>query len=200
MKFNNMDVVKNISYGFCISLSIGCQPVQLPNNAVLSVSPSTRSIEVTSSVDSSRVQCLAEDFPYLDIPILISLRDDQGSPIGDVPVSVYSDWTSNSTSLTDVVTLLFDFNDDGMVDPEFETVSSSDDGVFEEKTQRSTGDVMLTARLNLSCPYNGEIVAISGGYHAAASFNVRFISDSPEPEPEPEPELRRDEILQRIIR
>ncbi len=170
------------------TLLIGCQPVQLPNNASLTLSPADKSIAISSEYGREGVGCLQFGFPYADIPVVLALRDAQGSPIGDVPVAFYADWSEQSSGLTNVTQLMYDFNGDGVTDALTETVTEFDDGVFERKTAKYTGDIRLTLRLNLSCPYSGEIVAIAGGYHTSAEFIVHLDSE-PEPLPLPEPEI-----------
>jgi len=171
-------------------IAIGCQPNQLPNNAVLHLSPTTKTIVISEPLGQDETRCLVTDYPFLDIPYVFSLRDTQGSPIGDVPVSFYADWTGQSNGTENGLLLIYDFNEDGVADPVLETVSTVNDGVFERKTQQFSGEIRLTLRLNLSCPYRGELVAFSGGHHTSAEFVVGL---EPEPEPEPEPDQNQNQ-------
>lgn len=186
-RFINM-VSQIIACGLLMSLTTGCRTDQLPNNTVLSLSPTNKTILISSQIGQEGVGCLATGYPYLDVPYVFVMRDAQGSPLGDIPVNFYADWTGQSSGATNGPLLMFDFNGDGVTDPGSETVSNVNDELFERTTQQYSGEIRLTLRLNLSCPYRGELVAFAGGYHISAEFLVELESE-PEPEPAPEEEI-----------
>ena len=51
MKLSHREVKKISLYVLAVTLVCGCQPVQIPNNSVLTISPSTRTIDITSEID-----------------------------------------------------------------------------------------------------------------------------------------------------
>jgi len=184
MKSRYREVVKKV--GTCISLLMlaSCSSNQLPNELSLSIAPDGRTVAITTPAENA--VCRSTNFPYLDVPIQISVRDGSGSPLGGVPVSVYADWAANSSRPGGFVSLLYDFNGDGVNDAETETVTQSNEAVFRIGSNRSTGDVVLTLRLNLGCAYRGELVAFAGGRFASTPFSVTYETDPPIDEPEPE--------------
>ncbi len=157
-----------------VSLS-GCDSQQLPLNAQLTMLPATRTVDVVSDLATNT--CWRDDYPYLDVPMVVSLTDAQASPIGGITIQIYADWSAHTTPFVDVVTLLYDFNGDGVVDPENESVSDGESGVFEWQTAQHSGSVAFTARLNLTCQYSGEIVAVAAGFQAVSTFNVAHRQD-----------------------
>lgn len=173
--------------GLCLILLSGCDSGQIPADSSLVISPDERRIAIRVGYDPTTDSCQTVNFPYLDVPVLVSLVDAQTSPIGGISAFISADWSGPTTSSFAPVTLLYDFNSDGVVDSETEQVSAADGRVFEKETDDQTGDVHLTLRLNLSCPYRGEITAISGGLYASSSFETY---SEPEPEPEPITSLR----------
>lgn len=164
-------------------LLTSCDSQQLPPNAQLSLSPASRTVEVVTG--SGTNTCWRADYPYLDVPMIVSLTDAQLSPIGGIAIQVYADWTAYTTPFVDVVSLLYDFNGDGAVDPDTEAVSGNESGVFEWKTAQYSGSVEFTARFNLTCAYRGEIVVVAGGFHAVSTFNVVHEQAGPNPASDP---------------
>lgn len=186
---------KVIHYCWLVLSSVlltSCDSQQLPPNAQLSLSPASRSVEVVTG--SGTNTCWRDDYPYLDVPMMVSLTDAQLSPIGGIAIQVYADWTAHTTPFVDVVSLLYDFNGDGAVDAETETVSGDESGVFEWKTAQYSGSVAFIARFNLTCPYSGEIVVAAGGFHAVSTFNV--VHEQAEPEPASDPTLSSSTTIQ----
>jgi len=168
------------------ALTVACDSAQLPDDAILSLSPKDKTIVISAENAEDGVVCISADYPYIDVPYVFSIRNAQGSPLSDVPVKFYADWTEQSIGANEGLLLMFDFNGDGVTDPETETVSNINDGLFERKTNQYSGDVQVTLRLNLSCPYHGEFVAIVGGHHTSAQFTVELDSLT-----DPTPELEK---------
>jgi len=160
---------------------VGCQPNQVPNNSVLSLFPSHRDIEAISDVSSVDADCISTNYPYVDVPILVTLATSDGNPISQIPISLFADWTSSDSSDSRIVKLLYDFNEDGIFDSDLEAVADGPESMFTWATSSLTGDINLVLRLNLSCQYSGELVAVGAGLFASSSFTVRSMLDTPEP-------------------
>lgn len=149
-----------------------CQTEQLPIGAGLALTPSERTIAVRDRTDENG-NCRREPGYYTDEPLVLLLTDAQGSPIGDAEVSVYVDWAENTYSAAPAMALYDDRsgNSNGVVDDD-ELVSGRGDSIARVSTGRYGGDRALLLRVNLSCPFRGEIFAFVDGVTASASIEV----------------------------
>jgi len=149
-----------------------CQPEQLPIGAQLSMSPPERSITVQDRTNENG-SCPFDPDYHTDQPIVLALTDGQGSPIGDAEVSVYVDWAENTFVGLPALALYDDHdgNSNGVVDDD-ELVSGSGDSIARVSTGRYGGDRALLLRINLSCPFRGEVFAFVDGVTASASIEV----------------------------
>ena len=160
----------------CVSLSVlvsACgETDQLPPGAALSISPGSRIINVENRSDPNGI-CLVDRSIYVDMPIVLSMVDSNGSPLGHVDVSVYVDFSGNTFPGTPVLELYDDRrgNNNGVID-DFELVSGAGDDIAIVKTDLYGGDRPLLLRMNVSCPYEGDVFAFSDGISATSSLAV----------------------------
>ena len=148
-----------------------CTNSIVPTDATLTLTPSTHAIDIIETVNASG-QCEYIEANYLDIPLTITLSTDNGSPIGDEWVSVYTDFSANTYSGQSVLSLYEDLNGNGVVDGESELVSGQDDDIARVRTDKFSGAKLLLLRINLSCAFRGEVRALAGPAYGAASFAV----------------------------
>jgi len=145
---------------------------QLPNGAVLSISPPERTLDVFDRSDEQG-RCQIDPTYYIDWPIVLQLSNAEGSPIGEQNIRVYLDYGANTFGGYPVMELYDDRrgNGNGLVD-EFELVSGADDEIAIVMTDKFGGDRELLVRMNLSCPYRGEIFAFVQGVTASTTINI----------------------------
>ncbi len=148
-----------------------CTNSIVPTDAMLTLTPSTHAIDIIETVSASG-QCEYTEANYLDIPLTITLSTDNGSPIGDEWVSVYTDFSANTYSGHSVLSLYEDLNGNGVVDGESELLSGQDDDIARVRTDKFSGTKLLLLRINLSCAFRGEVRALAGPAYGAASFAV----------------------------
>lgn len=178
-RIENEDEAVKTKKWISLLLSVGvlasCQSSdQLPAGASLQINPTSRSYTITVPEDFEVSCYTGPGMLYEDVPLLISLANDSGVPLGGVEVNVYSDYAGNTFSGADVLQLFEDLNGNGVIDGDSELVSGIEDGVYETKTSRSNGTAFLMLRMNLTCPYKGTIFAFAGQYSASMDANVLY--------------------------
>jgi len=183
----SVHLVRIVTFAGLASL-VACSSGQLPSGATLAIEPSARSFEIVERLDEEG-RCRFVDGQHTDLPLLFALRDAQGSPIGDADVSVYADFAANTFAGFPALALYEDRNGNGVVDAETELVSGRADAAVRIDTDRFGGNGTLLLRVNLSCPYKGEVFAFAGGVSAAADIEVTVI-ETIESEPRDVEEVR----------
>lgn len=148
-----------------------CSSSIIPTDARLTLTPSTHTINIVETINTSD-QCEYFEDNYQDIPLTITLSTDNGSPIGDEWVSVYTDFSANTYSGRSVLSLYEDHNSNGVVDGASELISGQDDDIARVRTGKHTGTKLLLIRINLSCAFRGEVRALAGPAYGSASFAV----------------------------
>ena len=165
----------------CLALA-ACSSSQLPVGATLDISPPARSIDIVERRDAED-RCLFDPADHVDLPVVLALRDGQGSPIGGAELTVYVDFAANTYGGFPVLALYDDLNGNGVVDAGTELVSGADDGAVRVTTSRFAGERTLLVRANLSCPYRAEMFAFVDGVSATATFEVssgRVVGPAPD--------------------
>lgn len=149
----------------------GCDSGQQPADTTLTLTPSNRSFEIVQQVNEQN-QCLFNPEFYQDVPLLFSLASGQGTPIGEADIGVYVDFSANTYSGLPVLQLYEDNNGNGVVDEESELVTGIDDPAFNMRTERYSGEHLMLLRINLSCPYRGQVFAYSGSASATMLVEI----------------------------
>ncbi len=172
-----------------LALSSSCSNDQLPSDATLSISPSSRTFEITEQLDEND-NCIYFDNYTLDTPLQISLQDGSGNPIGDMELSVYADWTENTFGGGRFPLALYrDMNGNGIIDEDLELVSGAEDDVATFRTSEFGGSATLLLRVNLSCSYRGQVFVFSDFVSAAVNIETTpLVVEEPEVEVEGEGE------------
>lgn len=155
----------------------GCDTGQLPPGATLSIAPDTRRFVIVERLDADG-RCVHDPDHHVDEPLVISLRDAQGAPIGDAEVRVHVTFAENTYSGRAALALYDDANGNGVVDAESELVSGADDALARVRTSRYGGERVLLLRVNLSCGYRASVLAYAEGTVGLASVEV--VDESPE--------------------
>ena len=157
-----------------------CTSDQLPINASLTISPNERQITIIDRRDEQG-RCFIDPSLYIDEPLVLALRDAQGSPIGNKSITVHVDHAENTSPLTTMLALYDDElgNGNGVIDNEAELISGSQDALAQVKTDPLSGDRVLFLRINLSCPFSGDVFAYVDGVTATASIAVRMVEQEP---------------------
>ncbi|ASJ74650.1 hypothetical protein [Granulosicoccus antarcticus] len=148
-----------------------CSNDTVPVDANLTLTPETHSTQITERRNAEG-QCLFDSEYHLDIPILLQLSTSNGSPIGDAELSIYVDFAENTYTGLSTLELYDDLNSNGVVDEESEYISGFDADIARVKTDQWTGSRMLLMRVNLSCSFQGEVFAFTGGVSARSSIEV----------------------------
>ena len=145
---------------------------QLPIGAEVRIAPESRTITVADRTDLNG-NCPIDPNLFVDMPLVLSTVDGNGSPLGDVDVSVYVDFSGNTFPGPSVLSLFDDRrgNNNGVID-DFELVSGSDDDIAIVKTDVFGGDRPLLLRVNVSCPFRGDVFAFSDGISGAFVIEV----------------------------
>ncbi len=151
---------------------------QLPVGASLSISPQTRTLTI-SDRSNAEGNCLINPDYYIDWPIVLALTDSAGNPVGHQNVQVYLDFAANTYAGYPVMALYDDRrgNSNGVVD-EFELVSDIDDQIVTVKTDVYGGDRPLLLRVNISCPFTGEVFAFVDGVSASSTIDIVADTDA----------------------
>jgi len=150
---------------------------QLPPDASVSVSPTTKTITLKAADPNQPTGCfVSPDTLYQDVPVQITVTNGQGSPLGDIEVGVLADFSGNTFSGPDVLQVFADFNGNGVVDVETELVSGPESGIYKTDTDEFHGTAMVIVRMNLTCPYNGELYVFAGANSATVDFEVQHES------------------------
>jgi len=161
------------SIGIALLLSSCHQSEQLPGGAKVILSPTDRSIEIQEFTDENGF-CLYDENFYQDTPLLITVTNDEGTPIGKTEVSVYVDYSGNTFSGINALSLYADYNSNGVVDHPEELVSGAEDGIYRGETGTFDGELFLLLRMNLSCAFRGQVYAFAGS--ASGSMTVEVSS------------------------
>ena len=160
---------------FTTLLLVGCDAVhqdQLPVGATMSIAPSERTLTIDAFTDEEGT-CFIDPDRYIDWPIVMALTTSDGAPIAHQDVRVYVDYGANTFSGYPVMALYDDRqgNSNGVVD-DFELVNDTDDDIAIVKTDRYGGDRELLLRINISCPFRGEVFAFVDGVSAMSTIEV----------------------------
>lgn len=151
---------------------MACSSEQLPLDAELTISPNQRSFEIDANAGAGGA-CVINPDVFLDIPFVVSLRNGEGAPLGDMPLQAYLSLAENTFSGYPVLALYEDRNGNGVVDADSELVSGADDYLARFRTDRLSGSHALLVRANVSCPYRGELFVFGNGVTAEAGIEVR---------------------------
>lgn len=143
----------------------------VPPGSTLSISPEENNWEIFDRRDEEG-RCSIDPSQYVDLPILISLRNSGGVPIGDAEVSVYVNLADNTYSGFPVLQLYDDRNSNGVIDGDGELVSDGADRIARVSLSRYGGERLMLLRANLSCPWRSGVFAYVEGVSALASVQV----------------------------
>lgn len=151
----------------------GCgQSDQLPVGASLRAFPQQVSWQIAPSTS-----CNIDEGRFNDSLITVSLLDDESNGLLDVPVDLSLDLSETTGNGASVLTLFFDNNSDGIYTDD-EIVSVAGGPVFSAKTDSDNGVIQLLVRVNLSCPYRGQLFAFAGSAATSVQFEVSAENDS----------------------
>ena len=160
--------------GALILLSACSETDQFPVDTQVTIFPQEKSFVIGAPEDEALAFCYMTDGIYQDVPLLISVSNGEGSPLGDVEVGVYSDFAGNTFNGANVLQLYHDRNGNGVVDGVSELVNGDGSGVFKTKTHRYNGTAQLLLRMNLTCPYQGEVYAFVGPTGQSMAATVEY--------------------------
>jgi len=144
---------------------------QLPVQSSLSIVPAERTYTMVEYRDAEG-RCLFDANRFVDLPVVLALRDAGGAPLGGVDVDVYVDFADNTFGPFAPLALYEDRNGNGVVDADTELVSGEGDEIARVRMDAVQGNRALLLRANLSCAYRSELFAYVGGVTARASIEV----------------------------
>lgn len=155
MKSMSVMVLVAISLAACGGQS-DSDNTQLPVGAIVRVFP-----EIIDWTISDNSACYSAGL-YNDSGIAIRVEDSNGSPIGNVKLTIMADLSSN-TSPFQYIQIYRDVNGNGVIDSSDQLVTSNISPAYEVITDRYSGQALVLARANLSCTYAGNITAFAQG-------------------------------------
>ena len=169
-----------LAIGVLLLLGACSNTDQLPVDTQVSIYPQEKAFVISAPPEGEIDFCFMTDGIYQDVPLLISVSNGEGTPLGGVEVGVYSDFGGNTFNGANVLELYQDLNGNGVVDGPSELVNGSGSGVYKAKTHEYNGTTQLFLRMNLTCPYEGEVYAFVGpvGQTMAASVSYEGSSSS----------------------
>jgi len=126
-----------------------CEQEQLPHDAQMRISPESRTINIADRRDAEG-RCFIDQNQYLDQPVVVSMVNGDGAPLGDVEIRVYVDFSGNTYPGTLAVV----------------------------KTDYYGGDRPLLLRINVSCPFKGDLFAFSAGVSASSPIELSIVGSN----------------------
>jgi len=157
----------------CLTLLAGCGASEggggnpVPVGATVQVNPETIQWEIGNGDP-----CVIDPGIYNDHTIAISVLNNSGAPIGNVDIRVMADLSGNTFSGIDVIKVYDDLNGNGVIDDPAELVSSNTSPSFVTKTEHYSGTRNVMVRVNLSCPYRGNVHVFAGAAYGSANIQV----------------------------
>ena len=150
----------------------------MPHDAQMRISPESRTINIADRRDAEG-RCFIDQNQYLDQPVVVSMVNGDGAPLGDVEIRVYVDFSGNTYPGTPVLMLYDDMNgnNNGIID-DFELVSGVGDDIAVVKTDYYGGDRPLLLRINVSCPFKGDLFAFSAGVSASSPIELSIVGSN----------------------
>ncbi|MCF6298615.1 MAG: hypothetical protein L3J01_01915 [Thiomicrorhabdus sp.] len=160
---------------------VGCQNNndKVPLGAQISFDPPSVewTVKPNYTVDSDddgindRV-CVISPSRYSDSYVIASMTDADGIPLSDFDVRLHLDLTGNTSSGYPVLKLYDDKNNNGVIDGEHELVNDAGEDGWVKKTN-SNGDIHMIVRVNLSCPFVGNLFGFGQrSANSSMSFQV----------------------------
>ncbi len=117
--------------------------------------------------------CVMSPDLYSDSYVAVTVLDNFGIPLTDVDLTLSLDLAANTFSGYPPLGLYQDVNGNGVIDGPEELVSNTDDGVYTTSTDSESGDAYVLVRVNLSCPFGGNLNAFAGsGANGAMNISV----------------------------
>jgi len=166
------------TYLLIILLSLVCAcstDPQLTPDSTIRITPTSQNYEVEELLDDEGNCILIPDF-FQDLPISMTVINGSNQAVGNVNITVFTDFSGNTFSGFESLQLFSDSNGNGVVDSPDELVSGSGDDAFSIRTDRFSGTANLLLRVNLSCEFRGNVYAFSG---AAAGISEIGVTGSP---------------------
>jgi len=157
-------------------LLAGCgeDHAQLPPNASIQATPASKEWQIVANDqmnEDGTTTCVILDDYYQDELVSVTVTDSVGRPIEDAELIFSLNLAGNTYSGQPVLSLYNDLNKNYVADAG-ELVSSRSDDLFITQTEAYTGSKRVIVRMNLSCPYMGELRIFSGGLSTSVDFNV----------------------------
>ncbi len=160
----------------------GCKYEDVPPGAELRFDPPVVewTVKPNYTVDSdddgvNDRNCVIIEGYYNDSYVLATMTDSVGRPLLDFDVRLHLDLTENTFTGYPVLKLYEDKNSNGVVDGEQEFVSALGDDGWTKKTDVN-GGVHLLVRVNMSCPFSGNLSGF-GGLTANKSMNFSVAAE-----------------------
>ena len=148
----------------------GCEETnQLPVGSTAEIFPS----EVQWNIQTGS-NCNFEDGPFNDQRISVALKDADGLPLIDAPLTISLDLSDSTFNSTAVLALYDDTDGDGLFNDN-ERVSTDKQSAYNTRTNSRSGSKLLMVRVNLSCPYKGSLYAFAG--NAGVLMNIAVVAD-----------------------
>ena len=139
----------------------------VPTNATVQVNPSS----IPWEIPERPIPCPVNLAFYNDHTIAISVVDSNNSPLGNVDLRITADLSGNTHSGIERIKVYDDLNGNGVVDDPDELVSSNISPAFTTKTS-NVGTKLILVRVNLSCPYRGNLNVYAGSAFGSTNIEV----------------------------
>ena len=96
-------------------------------------------------------------------------------PLVNTQVDLALDLSEGNFTNAAALSLFFDANDDGFFSDD-EKVSTNGESIFSASTDDENGVLRVMVRVNLSCPYRGNLFAFAGNTSTSVQFVVESVA------------------------
>ena len=157
--------VAAISLGAC-----GNDEEAIPVDGKIVIDPQNKTWEIPTRPSP----CPYDPNLWIDERVLVTVRNGDEVPLGNVEVAISADLTAAYTSgLQESLQLYVDVNGNNIVDtPPDVLVSGNGSPAWVTDTDEYTGAVSVLLRVNVSCPFRGNIIVTAGPLYGSTNIEV----------------------------
>ena len=150
---------------------------QITPDSRITIQPDGISFDIDEITDEDG-RCIFVPGITQDVPVNLSVVNSSDQVIGDSRISVYMDFTGNTSSFSETLQLFSDNNGNGVIDPTDDLITGAGDDAVVVRTDQYNGNALLLLRVNLSCAYRGSLYAFSGPVAGISTIEVNAGSAS----------------------
>lgn len=147
----------------------GSDDEAIPTESTIDIQPASK----PWTIPMRATPCPYDPNLWVDERVLITVKNKDDVPLGDIRVAISADLTAAYTSgVQESLQLYKDANNNQIVDAPDILVSGNGSPAYVTHTDEYTGAVSVLLRVNLSCPFRGNVIVTAGPLYGSASFEV----------------------------